>query len=38
MTFRGKPSQVVVVSMAREPVGYIWSVLYWQPEQSSTQV
>lgn len=32
MTFRGKPTQKVVVAMARELVGYIWAVLYWQPE------
>ncbi len=32
MTFKGKPSQVVVVAMARELVGYIWSVLCGQPE------
>ena len=27
MTFRGKPTQKVVVAMARELVGYIWAVL-----------
>jgi transposase len=27
MTFQGKPSQKVVVAMARELVGYIWAVL-----------
>ena len=27
MTFTGKPSQKVVVAMAREMVGYIWAVL-----------
>lgn len=35
MTFKGKPSQKVVVAMARELVGYLWSVLYWQPEALS---
>jgi transposase len=37
MTFKGKPSQVVVVAMARELVGYIWSVLSGQPEASAMQ-
>jgi transposase len=30
MIFKGKPTQKVVVAMARELVGYIWSVLYEQ--------
>jgi transposase len=34
LTFKGKPSQVVIVAMARELVGYIWSVLCWQPERT----
>jgi transposase len=38
MTFKGKPSQKVVVAMAREMVGYIWAVLYWQPEVQSAAV
>jgi transposase len=28
MIFKGNPSQKAVVAMARELVGYIWSVLY----------
>jgi transposase len=36
MTFKGKPSQTVVVAMARELVGYVWSVLSWQPEAPSS--
>jgi len=38
MTFKGKPSQKVIVAMARELVGYIWAVLYWQPEVESAMV
>jgi transposase len=37
MTFKGKPSQVVVVAMARELVGYIWSVLSEQAEAPAAQ-
>lgn len=37
MTFKGKPSQVVVVAMARELVGFIWSVLSGQPEVPTMQ-
>jgi transposase len=35
MTFKGKPSQKIVVAMARELVGYVWAALYWQSEAES---
>ena len=35
LTFRGKPTQKVVVAMARELVGYIWAVLQGPPAPTS---
>jgi len=37
MTFKGKPTQKVVVAMARELVGYIWSVLRPEVEQVAVE-
>ena len=37
MTFRGKPTQKVVVAMARELVGYLWAVLQGPPAPIPTR-